>query len=148
MKRFIVAAALVLAVGVGGLAAAPPAQAHHMPGPCDIHWWKAWHERHDVGPIKEIIRCAVAHWAVPGGPAFALAVAACESGFRPDAYGGGNAGVYQHRIPYWEGRYDTYTRPRWQLWPSVYNGRTNVIVSIRWVHAMWSWSPWAAGACA
>jgi len=137
MRRLLTAVLLAtLVLGAG------PAEAHHQRGPCPIHWWKAWHERHDVRPIKDLIRCAAARWPVPGGAATALAVARCESGFRPDAYSNGNAGVFQQRVRYWDGRYEAYTRPWWQLYRSVFNGRTNVIVSIRMAHAV-GWGPWS-----
>ena len=139
MKRTLTAIALVVAFTIGPNL---PAEAHHRPGPCSVHWVKEWRENRNVEPIKAIIRCAVGRWPVPGGSAKALSVAACESGFRPNAYGNGNAGVYQHRQPYWEGRYDTYTRRRWHLYTSVYNGRTNVIVSIRMAH-VYGWGAWS-----
>jgi hypothetical protein len=123
----------------------PKAAANHRPGPCSadrFHWWKAWREDRNVEPIKRIIRCAVFKWPVPGGSAKALSVARCESGFRPNALGFGNGGVYQHRLPYWAGRYEALTLRRWHLWPSVYNGRTNVIVSIRMAHAQ-GWGAWS-----
>lgn len=122
MPRLIAAVLISISMVLG---AHGPAEAHHMPGPCDIHWWRAWTEDRNVEPIKRIIRCSAARWSVPGGASKALAVAACESGFRPDAYGNGNAGVYQHRLRYWDGRYDAFTRPRWQLGTrSTTGGRT------------------------
>lgn len=140
MRRLLTAAlAATLVLG------AAPSEAHHRPGPCARdrhHWYRPWIEHHDVDPIKRIIRCAARRWTVPGGPTFALAVARCESGFRPDAYGNGNGGVYQHRLTYWPGRYDAYARDRWRLYPSVYNGRTNVIVSIRMAHRQ-GWGAWS-----
>lgn len=150
MKRVIIVclAALTLSIGLVTV----PARAHHRPGPCSAdrhHWWKAWNEDRNVEPIKRIIRCAALRWPVAGGPRKALSVAACESGFRPNAYANGNAGVYQHRIRngsrytgWWEDRYARFTRPRWRLFPGVYNGRTNVIVSIRMAHAG-GWGPWS-----
>jgi hypothetical protein len=140
MRRIVTAA--LIATLIGGIGSAPPAQAHHREGPCAVHWWKAWTEHRDVGPIKDLIRCAAARWAVPGGAPKALDVAACESGFRPNTYWNGNAGVFQHRTRYWDGRYDDFTRSRWGLRPSVYNGRTNVIVSIRMAHR-YGWGAWS-----
>jgi hypothetical protein len=141
-RKALMAAVVVVLLMLPGVA-----HAHHRPGPCDLHWWKAWSTRHDTEPIKDLIRCAAARWPVVGGASKALAVAGCESGFRPDAYGNGNAGVFQHRLPYWPGRYDRFTYPSWHLFSSVYNGRTNVIVSIRMVHAG-GWGPWEGGICA
>lgn len=135
MKRALIAAVLVL------LFNPIQAQAHHMPGPCDIHWSIPWRRHHNVEPIKDLIRCAVHRWPVSGGTPRALSVASCESHFRPDAYGNGNGGVFQHRLPYWQGRFDA--QPTWwRLKPNIYNGRTNVIVSIRMAHAS-GWSAWS-----
>ena len=140
MRRKALALALTAAVLVP--ATSLPAEAHHRPGPCAIHWWKAWHEWGATDPIRRLIRCAVARWPVPGGAPKALSVAACESGFRPDASGYGNGGVFQHRYPYWDGRYRYFTERWWRLWPNIYNGRTNVIVSIRMAH-VGGWGPWS-----
>jgi hypothetical protein len=52
--------------------------------------------------------------------------------------------VFQHRLPYWNGRFDSLTSRWWHLRPSVYNGRTNVIVSIRMAH----FGGWGAWSCA
>ncbi len=120
------------------------AEAHHKRGPCPIHWQRPYYERHDVRPVATLIRCAVRIWPVPGGAAKALEVARCESGLRPDAYGNGNGGVFQHRLPYWAGRVELYIRDRWEMFRGVYNGRTNVIVSIRMAHAG-GWGPWSCG---
>lgn len=139
MRRVLTAIVVAIVFTVGPNL---PVEAHHRPGPCDIHWWRAWKDDRNVEPIKRLIRCAAARWPVPGGAEKALDVARCESGFRPNAYGNGNAGVFQHRLPYWEGRYEAYTRRRWRLFESVYNGRTNVIVSIRMAHDI-GWGPWS-----
>lgn len=99
---------------------------------CDISWTKG--DRY----VKKLIRCAARRWPVPGGPDKALDVARCESGFEPDAYGNGNGGVYQQRLTYWPDR-----ARRWGFRGyRVYNGRANVIVSVRMAHAV-GWSPWS-----
>ena len=67
-----------------------------------------------------------------------MSVARCESGFRPRAYSGGNAGVFQQRVVYWRGRARRFGFRGW----SVYNGRANVIVSIRMAHTT-GWGDWS-----
>jgi hypothetical protein len=101
---------------------------------CDYRWRDSTHQ------IKRLIRCAARRWSVPGGPAKALSVARCESNFDPGAYGSGNAGVFQQAVPYWPGRARAYGFPS----VSVYNGRANVIVSIRMAHAG-GWGAWSCG---
>jgi len=49
-----------------------------------------------------------------------------------------NAGVHQHALKYWADRAETYGFPDW----SVYNGRANVIVSIRMAHRH-GWGAWS-----
>ena len=99
---------------------------------CDYRW------RDRTYQVKQLIRCAARRWTVPGGPGEALSVARCESGFDPRAYGSGNAGVFQQRVVYWRGRARTWGFPG----ASVYNGRANIIVSIRMAHAG-GWDAWA-----
>jgi hypothetical protein len=142
MKRTIAAVLALIVIFGGG-----PAEAHHRPGPCPIHWLQAWRKHRDVEPIKDLIRCAAWRWPVPGGPAFALDVAWCESRFRPNAVNGRSQGLYQHVVDYWPGRYERWTYPRWRLYPSIWNARTQAIVTMRMVHAG-GWGPWEGGACA
>ena len=101
---------------------------------CDYDW------RAGTWQIKQLIRCAARRWDSPGTPRQAVAVAHCESNLNPRAYNsGGYAGLYQQATRYWPGRAD-----RWgQDHRSVFNGRANVIVSIRMAHALGSWSAWA-----
>jgi hypothetical protein len=103
-------------------------------GFCDFRWQSGRHQ------VKRLIKCAAHRWRVAGGPRKALSVARCESGFRPRAYSAGNAGVFQQRVVYWPGRAKRYGFRGW----SVYNGRANVIVSIRMAHA----TGWGAWSCA
>ncbi len=98
---------------------------------CPIDW------RAGDAQVRRLIRCAEERWSVPGGAAKALDVARCEAGFEPDAYSSGNAGVYQHATRYWPGRARTWGFDGW----SVYNGRTNVIVTLRMVHRA-GWDGW------
>jgi hypothetical protein len=101
---------------------------------CDYRWRAGTHQ------VRQLIRCAAERWPVPGGPAKALSVARCESGFDPRAYASGNAGVYQQRVAYWAGRASQWGFPG----ASVYNGRANIIVSVRMAHAS-GWDAWACG---
>lgn len=126
---------------VGALAAttllATPAQAVRTRDPvkdrvCDVDW------REGKQQVKRLIRCAARRWRVPGGVTKAIDVARCESGFDPRAYANGNAGVYQHRLIYWPARARTWGFPK----ASVYNGRANVIVSIR-MAARFGWDAWS-----
>ena len=104
---------------------------------CRYDWREGtWH-------IKQLIRCAARRWNAPGSPDQAVAVARCESGLRPQAYNsGGYAGLFQQSTRYWPSRADHFGQPD----RSVYNGRANVIVSIRMAAAANSWSHW--GGCA
>jgi hypothetical protein len=130
--RSVCCAALLLAILLSTPAA--PAQAAKSTvawSLCRIDW------RDGTREVKRLIRCATRKWHVPGGATKALAVARCESGFDPSAYGSGNAGVFQQAVPWWPGRAKEYGFPGW----SVYNGRANVIVSIRMAHRD-GWSAW------
>jgi len=136
----------VVVVGVVAALLAPvEAGAHHRRGPCALHWQRAWREDGDLRPVRRLIRCATRIWPVPGGARRALGIARCESGFRPDAYGWGNAGVFQHRVVYWPERALRWLRPAWfggVRVPSPYNARANVIVAVRMAHSG-GWGPWA-----
>jgi hypothetical protein len=98
---------------------------------CDYRWDDSTFQ------LKRLIRCAARRWTVPGGPQKALDVAECESNFDPRAYGGGNGGVFQQRLSYWPARARMFGFPGM----SVYNGRANVIVSVRMAHGA-GWSAW------
>jgi len=101
---------------------------------CDYDWREGtWH-------IRQLIKCAARHWDAPGAPDQAVDVARCESRLRPRAYNsGGYAGLFQQATRYWPGRADHWGQPD----RSVYNGRANVIVSIRMAAAANSWSDWS-----
>jgi hypothetical protein len=99
---------------------------------CAIDW------RDGDAAVRRLIRCAERRWSVPGGASKAVAVARCESGLEPDAHSSGNAGVYQHATRYWPGRAAAWGFRGW----SVYNGRANVIVTLRMVHRA-GWNPWS-----
>ncbi len=102
---------------------------------CDYPW------RRGKGQIRRLIRCAAHRWKVSGGAAKAIDVASCESGLNPKAYNsGGYAGVFQQSTRYWPERAVSYGLPK----RSVFNGRANVIVSIRMAHE----DGWGAWGCA
>jgi hypothetical protein len=100
---------------------------------CSYDWRRSTYQ------LKRMIRCAARHWAVAGGAHKALSVARCESHFNPRAYNpGGYAGVYQQATNYWPGRSDTYGFHDY----SPYNGRANIMVSLRMAHRT-GWSAWS-----
>ena len=100
---------------------------------CDIDWKRSTFQ------LKRLIRCAARRWDVAGGPDKAVRVARCESHLDPHAYNpGGYAGVYQQATRYWPTRATTYGFHDY----SVYNGRANIMVSIRMAHRG-GWTPWA-----
>jgi hypothetical protein len=102
---------------------------------CDYDWRRSTYQ------LKRMIRCAARRWRVGGGPDKAVSVARCESRFDPDAYNpGGYAGVYQQATRYWRTRAATYGFRDY----SVYNGRANVVVSVRMAHR----EGWGAWSCA
>lgn len=100
---------------------------------CPIDWHK--------GPrqVKRMIRCTVRRWHVPGGARKAIHIARRESGLRPRAYNsGGYAGLFQQSVNYWPRRAKRYGFPG----RSPFNGRANIVVSIRMVRSA-GWSPWS-----
>ena len=102
---------------------------------CDYDWKRSAYQ------LKRLIRCSARRWSVRGGPDKAVAVARCESRFNPNAYNpGGYAGVYQQATRYWPSRATTYGFRNY----SVYNGRANIMVSVRMAHR----TGWGAWSCA
>jgi hypothetical protein len=101
---------------------------------CQIDWRKGdWH-------VKQLIRCAEDRWSVPGGSSVALYVASRESHLNPKAYNSysGASGIFQHLRQYWPERADSFGFDGW----SAFNARANIMVTIRMVHRMGSWSHW------
>jgi len=91
--------------------------------------------------VEKTIRCATAKWYVPGGTPKAFSVAQCESGTDLlDHSTDGYAGTYQHAVQYWDARRAALRPQGWELAPSVYNARSNVVVAIRMARS--GWSPW------
>jgi hypothetical protein len=100
---------------------------------CSYEWKRSTYQ------LKRLIRCAARRWPVSGGPHKALSVARCESRFDPRAYNsGGYAGVFQQSTRYWPSRATDYGFRD----SSVYNGRANIIVSVRMAHRG-GWGPWS-----
>ena len=136
MRRALVTALASASLLAPAVASATSADAQAVPlRVCDNEWQKGtWH-------IKQLIGCAARRWPVPGGAYKAIAVAACESHLNPRALssGGSYAGLFQQSTLYWPSRAMQYGQGD----RSVYNGRANIIVSIRMAHANGSWSAWA-----
>jgi hypothetical protein len=144
MKRIPFRLLLVLAMAVAALLPAFATAQPPLPGPCDLH-------RNDGESVrafsKRQIGCAVERFGpVRGGVARAICIAKRESGLDPTATSeptGEYRGLFQHDRDFWPWRYDTYTKPTWELSPRVLNGRTNAIVTIRMVADFGAWK--AAG---
>lgn len=89
------------------------------------------------------IRCMALRYETPGGPAKALAVARCESGFYPRAFNGSHAGIYQHSLRYWPARWFKYARP-FGLPNDPFNATANILVTMRMVtDQSIGWGPWS-----
>jgi len=137
MRRLMAALLLpaLLAVTLATFSASPAAASHRRIRKtlCPAHG--------HTGPreVLRIIRCATDRWHVRGGARYAIHIARRESGLHPHAYNsGGYAGVFQQSVHYWGGRARTYGFAG----ASPFNGRANVIVSIRMAHSG-GWGPWA-----
>jgi soluble lytic murein transglycosylase-like protein len=99
---------------------------------CNFDWQRSSFQ------VKRLIKCAARHWDVPGGAQKALAIAYRESRYDPNAYNSSGAeGIYQHMRQYWPGRARIYGFPRY----SAFNGRANIIVTMRMVRRG-GWGPW------
>jgi len=147
MRRFVTAMLVLVTflstVRVAG--AVTPAFLHGggmtFPAPTEL-------PRHRVCPIpwrrgpryvRRLIVCAARHWQVPGGASTAVSVAWRESRFHADAYNpSGAEGVYQHLYQYWPGRAAEFGFRG----ASAFNARVNVIVTMKMVRRIGSWSPW------
>jgi hypothetical protein len=135
----VILTALVVSVPVGASSA-------DRPGPCAK-------QRLEDEPtrrfMRRLIRCATNRWEVPGGAERAICIARRESGLDPNAVSepeGLYVGLFQHDAELWPDRYESWTRPRWELRPSALNGRTNAIVTIRMVNTN-GWGPWEGEGC-
>jgi hypothetical protein len=98
-----------------------------------------------------MITCATDTWSVPGGADRATCIATRESGLNPRASSptGAYLGLFQHSAKYWPSRYDTWTRPAWELRRTAFSARTNAIVTMRMVHSAGRWlsAGWPPGDC-
>jgi hypothetical protein len=142
-KLLTIALAFGLLLGVMN---ATPAAAHGSHG--TLKWqsdrWRSCALPYQTDrQVKRLIRCAVDHF--PTTMRVAMYVAARESGYEHTAFNGSCcAGVYQQHTSYWGGRVATYNRamPKsLDVSTSVYNGRANVLVSIRMAHHG-GWGAW------
>lgn len=109
-----------------------------------------WDWRKGTYQTARMIRCYARVMNAPGTPSFVLCIAQHESGLRAKATSpsGTYRGLFQHSWRYWPQRYDWWGRNS-HLYRSVYNGRTNTVVSIRMAKAQGGWySDWgAASSC-
>lgn len=102
---------------------------------------EAW-SQHEV---RLTIACGARRYGVPFDTV--LAIAQRESGLRATAVNSssGACGVYQHIPTWWPGRNAHHNRvsiPRWDVAPSCFNARANVLVSLRMM-AQGGWSHWS-----
>jgi hypothetical protein len=154
--RIVILAALILLLGWGAMwqdqgdrtsrleeSAATWSVRANRGGPCDEIRWKRGTEE-----VIRLIRCVWRRFEPGhGGVRTALAVARCESGLNPEADGGSSEGLFQHQARYWPGRYDRLIashdlRSSWGLSPSIWNGRTQAIVTALMVRRA-GWSAWS-----
>lgn len=138
-KRFLTVSLMGIVVLTATSMAAPLATAHHDAGPCDFHRRSAETVQHFS---RRQIRCSVERFGpVPGGRRRAICIATRESGLNPGATSPTELylGLFQHAAAYWDGRYETWARPRWDLPTSALEGRTNAIITIRMVRSMGGW---------
>jgi hypothetical protein len=158
MRRTIIAGLLLLTIaGITGQARQEAAATQRRDSGINAEWRQAecrfggidrggWTYRE----VRSTIECAVAKWPVPGGLDQAVSVATCESGLRAAAYnptgcnGSGCLGVFQQHASYWEGRQDFWGPVAWDkpVAESGFDGRANVVVSVRMVRAQGGWSGW------
>lgn len=135
----------VLALAVVALfLTVPQAQAHQLPSVahhCRVSDGNGWSNK----DVAQGIRCAASKWHVPGGTSKALSVARCESGLDEHNSYAGHDGVYQHDRRYWASRF-RHLNPHhgWKLVSSVWNARTNIVISMRMAHN----TGWGAWSCA
>lgn len=119
-----------------------PARAGASEGPCTGDW-------SSDRQVARGIRCVWDRFHPGhGGTPAALRVARCESGLEPNAYYLGNGGLFQHKVRLWPERYRTLvlafpSRRAWGLGSSVYDGRTNAIVTALFVRRYGGWGAWS-----
>lgn len=103
------------------------------------------HRPYSPQEIVRMIGCAVDRYG--GDASQTEAVGRCESGLNERAVSssGTYRGVFQYG-PMWNSAANTYWRPEWgarhvQV-PSVFNGRAQVLVTVRYVRAH-GWGAWS-----
>lgn len=133
--RRALGAALFTTAFLAGLPATSASASNEIPRRVCNQDWRAGRWQ-----LRQLIKCAARRWDAPGTPRKAVAVARCESHLRPRAYNpNGYAGVFQQATRYWARRADVFGQPD----RSVFNGRANILVSVRMASAANSWSAWA-----
>ena len=113
-------------------------------GPCADHDWNG-----GTRDMRRAIGCVWDRFDM-SDRAKAVSVAECESGLNPNAGrrdGDGYGGLYQHAKVFWAGRFKRFItdhdlRSTWGLSPSIWNGRTQAIVTALMVRRS-SWQPWS-----
>ncbi len=146
IPRLTLVRILVPTVALTLLLPATSAFAGEATGPCDLTR-KA--DETIRSKMERLIVCATDRWEVGGGSQRAICVAEAESDLNPQmtSTNGDYVGLFQHLADAWPDRYDSWTRPAWNLNESALSGRTNTIVTIRMVNAD-GWGPWrGAGDC-
>lgn len=127
---------VVTASGLVSLQPASPSMAHpDVKGDslvCHEHWNKG------KGEVKRQIKCLARRWDVSVEKA--MAVADCESDFRPRLRWRGYLGTYQHSGALWRDRVRTYLRRHPNA--SALNNRWNTMVTMKMVHYR-GWGPWS-----
>lgn len=95
-----------------------------------------WHK--GTPQTRRMIGCYARVMNAPGTVSFVLCIAQRESGLYPRATSpsGTYRGLFQQSENYWWGRYQAYGS---HLFPDIYNGRTNTVVSIRMAKARGGW---------
>ena len=122
------------------------AQGHSMWKHPKIRACMQWDWRKGTYQTARMIRCYARVMNAPGSPSFVLCVARRESGLDPGATSpsGTYRGLFQHSRYYWPSRYAAWGKPS-HLYSSVYNGRTNTVVSIRMAKSQGGWySDWSS----
>ena len=97
--------------------------------------------------VRDVIRCAFIRVGDASQRGTAIAVADRESSFYCPAYNsGGYAGLFQHSVRYWPGRYASYPKTvKWFDLPSdPFDCRTNAFITARMVGSG-NWGPWHYG---
>jgi len=100
--------------------------------------------------VRNMIECATDKWG--GDTGKVIFMGSCESGL--DSHETGNLpfrGVFQYHPDTWESAASRLWNPNWGARhvdvPSIYNGRAQVLVTVRFVTTS-GYGPWDQGDCA